>query len=82
MDDFIGFLLLEVILHGFFYYTGKVILIILSLGRVSIEPKRKLGNKEHIEERSYQFGISDWWTTGIGVAFWIGVAVIVAILMK
>ena len=82
MDDFIGILLLDVILHGFCYYTGKAVLTILSLGRASIEPKRKYGKKEHVEERPYRFGISDWWTTGIGFAFWIGVAVIVAILMK
>jgi hypothetical protein len=82
MDDVIGTLVLEVILHGFCYYTGKIILKILSFGRISIEPKRRFGKKEHSEEQSYRFGVSDSWTTGIGLAFWIGVAVIVAILMK
>jgi hypothetical protein len=82
MDDAIIWLLLDVILHGFCYYTGKVILKILSLGHASIEPKRRLGKKNVDADQTYRYGISDWWTSAIGLAFWIGVAVVLAILMK
>ena len=82
MDDAIPVIVLDVLLHGVCYYTGKVILKILSFGRATIEPKRKYGRKEKPEEVTYQWGVSDWWTTAIGVAFWIGVAVAVAILME
>tara|TARA_B100001778_G_C18573213_1_gene623633 strand:- start:946 stop:1194 length:249 start_codon:yes stop_codon:yes gene_type:complete len=82
MDEAIPIILLDFLLHGFCYYTGKAVLKVISLGRVSIEPKKKYGRKKPVEEHSHRFGVSDWWTSAIGLAFWIGVALVVAILME
>ncbi|MEM7790383.1 MAG: hypothetical protein AAF546_03185 [Verrucomicrobiota bacterium] len=82
MDEAIPLILLDFLLHGVCYYTGKAILKVLSLGRASIEPKRKYGRKNQVESSPHDWGISDWWTSAVGLLFWVGVAIVVALVIK
>jgi len=82
MDEAIGILILDVLVHGFCYYTGKTVLKVLSLGRLAVEPKRKIKKNEHHTSLRSEYHLSDFWTSTIGVVFWISVAVTVALLLE
>jgi len=80
MDNIIGILILDVLVHGFCYYTGKAVLTVLSLGSLAVEPKSEIRNKD-LPSVSSKYHLSDFWTSAVGVTFWIVVAVTVALLL-
>lgn len=81
MDDSIGVIILDVFLHGICYHTGRIALKVLSFGRITIEPKRKLKKRKSIPELTAPYRVSDLWTSAIGLAFWICVAFIIAFII-
>ncbi|MET3870935.1 hypothetical protein J3R74_000805 [Puniceicoccus vermicola] len=80
MSDTIGLFLVDVMLHGFCYYTGKVIVKISSLGRASVEPRRRIGRKENATYQVDHSRVSDGWLSAIGFIFWVATGFLFAIL--
>ncbi|MDQ8208224.1 hypothetical protein QEH52_11940 [Coraliomargarita sp. SDUM461003] len=86
MEESIGllsFFFWEFIIYGICYFTGWILLKILSFGKLSIEPRRSK-RKENLKPTKLgtTYTFSDSWTMWIGVGFWVAVSIVVAILKQ
>lgn len=68
ISRFIWVFIIEVILEVFFFYTGEIILLLLTLGR-----RKPQWTNDRDESSSKLLVLADF-STWIGIAFWLFVA--------